>query len=405
MTRRSFDVVIAGAGPAGLAAARRAIECRVRVALIDDNPARGGQIWRTLPVPRQWDSAPTLITGARVVAAPAARTLVLESYRGEEEIGYDALVLATGARERFLPFPGWTRPHVFGAGGLQALAKSGMPIAGKRVVVAGSGPLLLAVAKYLKDHGARVLLIAEQADAAALARFGLALAQSPGKLVQGAMLRGGLGRVPYLPACWPIAAAPGSVTLRRASGKTWVEPCDYVACGFGLIPNTELAALLGCRIANGRVAVDILQQTSIAGVYAAGEITGIGGLDLSLVEGEIAGYAAGGKPHAAARRFGARASGHRFAAALERAFELRSELRTLPKDDTIVCRCEDVPLGRLRAHTGWREAKLQTRCGMGPCQGRVCGGAVEFLMGWTSESVRPPLFPARIGTIDQTPSS
>ena len=128
-------------------------------------------------------------------------------------------------------------------------------------------------------------------------------------------------------------------------------------------------------------------------------MTGIGGLDLALVEGEIAGYAAAGKPDRARARFPARESQRRFAAALDRAFALRDELKRLPRGDTIVCRCEDISLQRIRAASGWREAKLHTRCGMGPCQGRVCGAALEFLLGWQAESVRPPVFPARIGTL------
>jgi NADPH-dependent 2,4-dienoyl-CoA reductase/sulfur reductase-like enzyme len=147
------------------------------------------------------------------------------------------------------------------------------------------------------------------------------------------------------------------------------------------------------------VQVDEYQQTSVPGVYCAGESTGIGGLELSLVEGEIAGYAAGGRPEAARSRFGARARHARFAAALDRAFALRPELKNLPQDDTLVCRCEDVSFGRVRSCSNWRDAKLQTRCGMGPCQGRVCGGALEFLLGWKLESVRPPLFPARIESL------
>jgi hypothetical protein len=91
----------------------------------------------------------------------------------------------------------------------------------------------------------------------------------------------------------------------------------------------------------------------------------------------------------------------RFADALERTFALRPELKKLATDDTIVCRCEDVRLGQIRKWSGWREAKLQTRCGMGPCQGRVCGPAVEFLLGWKSESVRPPVFPATVGALSR----
>jgi hypothetical protein len=147
--------------------------------------------------------------------------------------------------------------------------------------------------------------------------------------------------------------------------------------------------------------VDERQQTSVAGIYSAGEATGIGGLELSLVEGEIAGYAAGGNPQHAQALFAARASHQKFAAALEAAFALREELRALPQADTLVCRCEDVTWERVRACSNWREAKLHTRCGMGPCQGRVCGGAVEFLQGWTSESMRPPVLPARVGSMSR----
>lgn len=172
--------------------------------------------------------------------------------------------------------------------------------------------------------------------------------------------------------------------------------CDYLACGFGLVPNTELPALLGCG-----TTVNQFQETATPGVYAAGEVTGIGGLDLSVVEGEIAGLAAAGRHAEATRLFGSREKHRRFAAALEAAFALRPELKSLATAETIVCRCEDVRLGKLREFEGWREAKLQTRCGMGPCQGRVCGSAVEFLVGWKAESVRPPLFPARIGTLSR----
>ncbi len=116
---------------------------------------------------------------ARVRRAGAGRSWRSRRSTGDRELSYEKLILATGARERFLPFPGWTLPNVMGAGGLQALAKSGLPVAGKRVVIAGSGPLLLAVAKYMRDHGADVRLIAEQAEQAALLRFGVGLVAHP----------------------------------------------------------------------------------------------------------------------------------------------------------------------------------------------------------------------------------
>ena len=167
-------MLVVGAGPAGLAAALRAAESGSQVSVVDDNPSAGGQIWRgeeTKPSSAEAQSwferirsvDIQMINGARVFHHPRAGVLLAETSEGVCELKYKSLVLATGARERFLPFPGWTLPNVMGAGGLQALVKTGLPIEGKRVVVAGSGPLLLAVAAYLRGRGAEVLLIAEQA--------------------------------------------------------------------------------------------------------------------------------------------------------------------------------------------------------------------------------------------------
>ena len=404
------DALVVGAGPAGLAAAYRVATNGLRVVVVDDNPAAGGQIWRgeqqkpSSPEARAWFEKLRsvdiqLMTGARVFEQPAAGTLLAETASGICELSYSSLILATGARERFLPFPGWTLPNVMGAGGLQALVKSGLPIEGKRVVVAGSGPLLLAVAAYLREHGADVSLIAEQASAMRLARFSLGLL---GKSSQALSLRRRLKGVRYLTSCWPAEAhgednLEGVMLVRR--GKRWRVSCDYLAYGFHLVPNVELAELLGCRVENGSVRVNDFQETTVSEVYCAGESTGIGGLELSLVEGEIAGLAVAGKHDEARKLFPSRAKQQRFAELLNRTFALRDELKQLVQPETIVCRCEDVTFERLRAHSSWRAAKLQTRCGMGPCQGRVCGGAVEFLFGWRAESVRPPVLPVRLESL------
>ena len=404
------DLLIVGAGPAGLAAAYHVAKNGLRVTVVDDNPAAGGQIWRgeqgkpASPEARAWfekirSVEIQFIAGARVFQQPRPGILLAETRQDVRELRYDSLILATGARERFLPFPGWTLPNVMGAGGLQALVKTGLPIAGKRVVVAGTGPLLLAVAAYLRGRGAEVLLIAEQASSPRLARFGVGLL---GKAAQALRLKRQLSGVKYLSACWALAAHGQdkleSVTLFRR-GKRWQVACDYLACGFHLVPNMELAELLGCAVDRGTVRVDEFQQTTVAKVYSAGETTGIGGLELSLVEGEIAGLAAAGRLDEARKLFPARAKQMRFADLLNRTFALRDELRYLVQPDTIVCRCEDVTFERLRDHSSWRAAKLQTRCGMGPCQGRVCGGAVEFLFGWRAESVRPPVLPVRLESL------
>ena len=141
------------------------------------------------------------------------------------------------------------------------------------------------------------------------------------------------------------------------------------------------------------------QETSIANVYCAGEPVGIGGLETALIEGQIAGYAAGEKPDRTREFFKKRDAARRFASLLEEIFTLRKELRNLPAPDTFVCRCEDVTFARMEQRSGWRDAKLHTRCGMGPCQGRVCGPAAEFLFGWKADSVRPPIFPARVESL------
>jgi NADPH-dependent 2,4-dienoyl-CoA reductase/sulfur reductase-like enzyme len=297
------------------------------------------------------------------------------------------LILATGARELFLPFPGWTEPGVFGAGGLQALVKSGLSVKGKRVMVAGSGPLLMAVAATLRKHGARVVGIAEQAPFGRIFSF---LRRYPAKLPQAMGLRARLIGVPYRTGTWPVRFEDGVVTLsggRRAG-------VDYLACGFGLEPNTEVAQLLGCRLDDGFVAVDSRQETTVAGVYCAGEPTGIGGLDKALEEGERAGAAATGQVFRKRRtRTG------EFVRDLAAAFHLDPRLFDLAEAGTVVCRCEDVPYEALRPYREWREAKLLTRCGMGPCQGRVCGPITSCLFGWTAGSVRPPLAPVPAGLV------
>lgn len=406
-TKTSADILIIGGGPAGLAAAHAASGSGQKIALVDDNPALGGQIWRGGGGDSKWlgrfpQDKVEVIHQARVVSQPAPNELLAETPDGVAALRYRRLILATGARERFLPFPGWTLPNVTGAGGLQALVKSGYPIAGKRVVVAGSGPLLLAVAAYLKKQGARIELIAEQANFRRLIGFGLHILTSPSKLRQAIGLRGELAGIPYLTNCIPVAAHGDEVltgvTLRRG-GRQWRVECDYLACGFHLVPNLELATLLDCHISRGCVKVDEYQRTSVDSIYCAGEATGIGGLELSLAEGQIAGYAATENEKEARKVFRERERARRFAVLLDRTFALRDDLRGLPEAGTIVCRCEDVTYGRLEKYRTWRSAKLQTRCGMGACQGRICGAAVEYLFGWRHESVRPPVLPARVESL------
>jgi NADPH-dependent 2,4-dienoyl-CoA reductase/sulfur reductase-like enzyme len=417
-----FEIVVVGAGPAGLAAACTAAEGGGGVALIDETPWLGGQIWRgqsdngleraTNPQARRWikrfqRSGATLLDQTTVIATPRPGILLAEHDDGPRQIQWQRLILATGGRELFLPFPGWTLPGVLGPGGLQSLVKHGWPVLGQRVVVGGSGPLLLAVAEGLRQHGAKVQAIAEQAPWSQVRSFAFGLVSHPAKLWQAVQLKFGLRGIPYRCGVWPLRAE-GDDRVRRVTltdgSRTWIEDCDLFACGFGLVPNVELALALGCELKDGFVWVDAGQSTSVPDVYCAGEPTGVGGADCALVEGQIAGYAVTSKRARAEALFGQRTSWHRFREALACAFALRPELKSLATDDTLLCRCEDVSMGGARRFGSWREAKLQSRCGMGACQGRICGAASKFIVGWGMESVRPPLLPARVQSLVSQPA-
>jgi len=400
-------ILIAGAGPAGIAAACAAAESACPVVVLDDNPAPGGQIWRGKEnrwTERLRSSAVRTFAGARAIATLGDGRLLAEQNGEPILFHHEKLILATGARELFLPFPGWTLPGITGAGGLQALVHGGLPIAGKRVVVAGSGPLLLAVAAHLRECGAVIEAVAEQAPRGRLMGFASELWRAPDKIAQALDFAWTLRGVSRLTDAWPVAAHGDScvkaVLLQTRRGAR-VIPCDYLACGFGLVPNVELAALAGCEIRGGFVAVDEWQQTSADGVLCAGEPTGIGGVDRSVVEGRIAGYVAAGRHEDARNLFAKRRRLHAFSAALAQCFALRDELRHLARPDTIVCRCEDVDLQNAAENASVRGARLHARCGMGACQGRVCGPALGFMLGWTEPSgrARPPLYPVSMATL------
>lgn len=409
--KRVADIVVIGAGPAGLAAAGAAASAGRRVIVVDDNNGPGGQIWRDGPNARRPRRARAacaalkhpnteLLVGAAVVAESGAGHLLLERRDDAVHLQYGTLILCNGARERLLPFPGWTLPGVTGAGGIQALLKAGDSVADQRVVVAGSGPLLLAAAHTVQRSGGRLLRVAEQARLKRLVGFGSALWRWPGKAAQAVCL----GTSAYRPASRVVEALGDTrleaVRIVHDAGHEETLSCERLACGFGLVANTDIADMLGCRIDNGAVAVDGRQTTSRADCLAAGECTGIGGQELSSIEGEIAGRVACGQSGDVLTRLQRRRIyWQRFAAALDATFALRPELRDLATPKTLICRCEDVARADLDAETDAVSAKLVRRCGMGACQGRLCSPATEFLYGWSRGTGRIPIRPARLETL------
>jgi NADPH-dependent 2,4-dienoyl-CoA reductase/sulfur reductase-like enzyme len=408
------DVAVIGGGPAGIAAAASAAESGARVMVIDQGVRPGGQIWRHR-------SRDTLSRGARAWIERAERAMAgeastwlprsavfdacvgdgislrLTGEAGPRTVRAGRAIVATGARELFLPFPGWTLPGVMGLGGAQALLKGGMAVRGRHAVVAGSGPLLLPVAAALARAGARVTYVAEQAPLGQVSSFGAGLWAHPSKIAQaigyGASLLGAHMRM----GTW-VASAEGDaerVTLVRLTNgrRSWMVPCDLLCCSYGFVPNLELARLLGCDVQRGRVVANGTQRTSVPGVWCAGEPTGVAGEAAAIVEGRIAGLDAAGAEAAAAAPAlqRARDGWQRFGARLTDAFRPRDEVRALAAGATIVCRCEDVRRDALDPSWTMRQAKLYTRVTMGPCQGMVCGAACTALFGWSAGTVRPPV--------------
>lgn len=416
----SFEIVIVGSGPGGIAAAITAAEAGRRVAIVDDSPFPGGQIWRNRgeknkdAAARHWldrlqasGEKITLFSQSRVIANPEKNVLLVETPAEPRTLRWKSLILATGARELFLPFPGWTLPGVVGAGGIQALVKQGLPVAGKRIVVAGTGPLLLAVADLMKSSGATVPFILEQTSAAKLNGFGLSLWRTPAKLLAGIAIRTRLLGSTYATDSYPTAVTKTTAGLRVEfvrKGRPQSVECDMLACGFDLVPNNEIAQLLGCELSErGFVKVSNDLNTSVDNVYAIGELTGVGGVDKAVLEGRIAAYTLCGNTAAAHALAGQHAAALRFVDRLAAAFALRPEVLMVATPETIVCRCEDVRLSAVQNAFNSRDAKLQTRCGMGVCQGRVCGPALQRIRGGEAAQVRPPVFVTNVGNLIRPP--
>ncbi|MGK3941110.1 FAD-dependent oxidoreductase [Streptomyces caeruleatus] len=442
------SLAVIGAGPAGLAATLAAAARGIRVTLIDSAPEAGGQFFRQ-PAPglgarrpqalhHQWRTWERLRDGLRTqvragtvshltdhhvwfVERRDTAGLTVHALTGPEqeepaEVRADAVLLATGGYETVLPFPGWTLPGVVTAGGAQAMLKGGLVLPGRTAVVAGTGPLLLPVATGLAAAGATVAALVDSADPASFVRRSRALAARPDKVAEGARYAGLLlrHRVRTL-LHHTVVEAHGTerleaVTVAALDREGRVRPdtrrrlvCDTLAVGHGMLPHTDLADALGCRVDGTDVHVDDEQRTDVPGVWAAGETTGIGGLALSLAEGHIAGRSvaarlAGRAPDPGEWAVAARARDQlrAFFAAVDSVYAPPAHWAEQVTDETVVCRCEEVSAGAVREAVrelgagDLRTVKLLTRAGMGWCQGRVCGPGVAGVAGCAGTPGRRP---------------
>ncbi|CAN5193187.1 NAD(P)/FAD-dependent oxidoreductase [soil metagenome] len=409
--------LVIGAGPAGLAATATLARHGTDVVLVDRHDRAGGQIARQHrghPTAGPWAGLigaadhprTTMLAGTSIVAlrpSDGGFQAVVQTAGRLSTVHAGAILLATGAREVVTPFPGWTLPGVVTAGAVQALLKREGSLPWQRIGLAGSGPLLLAVAQAMRAAGHPPAFTLERQSLHRLARHGAVTATAhPGKAALFARLAGG-ARVRF---GWQVTEAVGTdavtaVVIARTrrdgtAGDHRTIAVDALGASSNLVPDVALALQLGCRTVPGadgtssRVVVDRDQQTSVPGVFAAGELTGVGGADKSVAEGRLAGASAAallhGRPPGRIDTLRTEVRRWRsFADALERLHPLDHDWSARVPDDTVVCRCEEVSLRQVRraiddgAHTA-RSVKGLTRTGMGMCQGATCSPLVRSVL-------------------------
>jgi NADPH-dependent 2,4-dienoyl-CoA reductase/sulfur reductase-like enzyme len=465
------ELAVIGAGPAGLAAAITAARAGVQVTLIDEYPQPGGQYLKGASYPNGSPPVSATERQGRTLLPELAQleielrlqTLVwgLEEKRlalhgsvGVDWLEAEAIIVATGAREVVVPFPGWTLPGVMTLGAAQLLAKGHGVLPGKRVLLAGSGPLLLPVANELAQQGAEVVAVLEATHPGQWLSHGMAVWGNWDRLGEGWHYWRGLRQagIPYRfgrTVIWvegsspsPSGGGPGrGHELERAvvaqidregypvSGTEESYDIDTLCLGFGFVPNVELTQLAGCEHRfdpqrGGWVpTVDERLETTVSGLFAAGETAGIGGAGAAMLGGRVAGLTAARRlghvdeaqlVGALARLAGQRQRLQRFGAMLNTLFFPRPGLNAITTRETILCRCEEVSAGEVWAAVANNGVasldalKNWTRVGQGPCQGRTCGPILTRLVtqeaGCSAERagcfrVRPPLKPVALGEL------
>lgn len=457
-TVHETDVAIVGAGPAGLAAAVEIARAGLRVALVDEGARPGGQIYRQAP--QRFHAAhdshagesPSHQRGAALLAELAQhqvttfhgatvwdakpQRLAFEQRGAAQVLNCRRLILAPGAYDLCLPFPGWTLPGVITAGAAQVMVRGFLLKPGTRALVAGTGPLLLPTVTSLLRAGVQVVAALEANPRSAQLRAGLGMLRSGARLREAWHYLGSLRRHRVdLRLGWSVVRAEGQPDLSAAviakidaqgkvvPGSERRVEVDLLCTGYGLLPSIELARLLGCEVHHLSVRGgwvprhDQDQQTSVPGVYVAGEIAGIGGSDVAVAEGRIAGLAAARSLDRAGPDFASRlraaqrqrAKERKVSDALLGAFPVPPGLYDLADDATTVCRCEDVSFAQLRETArvfgaDMRSIKMGSRAGMGPCQGRICQSAV-FGLAQRRCGARDQVVPCMVAQVPVKPVS
>ena len=415
-------VLIVGAGPAGIRAAQRLVAAGLHPVVVDEGTRAGGQIYRRPPegfkrpartlYGSEADKAVALhgcfdsmLEAAQLSYHPRSSVVALEGQtaqvlgpQGVEIIAYDKLILATGATDRLAPVPGWQSAGVYSLGATQIALKSQGVALGRRMVLAGSGPLLTLVASQLRKAGAQVAAVLDTAPlrTQAAGAIGMALAR-PRVTLRGAALRAGLGRSYHagvtLTRIATDGTGPTAIHWQDARGRDHATPCDMVGLGWHLRAETHLTDLAGVSMAWDQVSHQWLPESDAMGRAAAGE-TGRALKELRRMQ--------------------------RFASAMQRAFPWPAQMvRALPAD-TVLCRCESISVGDLRTTLSLsgpeaNRAKSLSRVGMGRCQGRYCQLAgAEILAAESGVPVdrigrlrsQPPVRPAPISAyLDKAPDA